>query len=73
MRREEKRKLLTVSAPPEYRLDAAHLISSSSSGDTLRPSSKFVTKLGSAVPLACNKKGEKVQNMECFGPTENKF
>jgi hypothetical protein len=45
---------LTVSAPPEYRLDAAHLISFSSSGDTLRPSSKFVTKLGTAVPLAYN-------------------
>ena len=44
--------VLTVSAPPEYRLDAAHLISSSSWGVTLRPSSKFVTKLGTAVPLA---------------------
>jgi hypothetical protein len=44
--------VLTVSAPPEYRLDAAHLISSASSGVTLRPSSKFVTKLGTAVPLA---------------------
>ncbi len=43
---------LTVSAPPEYRLDAAHLIPSSSSDDTLQPSSRFVTKLGAAAPSA---------------------
>ena len=46
---------LTVSAPPEYSLDAAHfnlVESSCSSGGTLRPLSKFVTKLGTAVPLA---------------------
>ena len=46
---------LTVSAPPEYRDAEDHLISNSSSPETLPASSNFETNEGSAFPEACSR------------------